>query len=141
MSMIEDMNIGDKYITKSKTITARDVDTFCQANNLNEDLFWSDEAAKAAGLKGRVVPGAQTLVLSMGLLEEVASGLILAGMDKISFLAPLYPEDEVSVEVELLGKKVTSKGDRLFLTYSWVLRNQEGTSVAQGENTECTTKS
>lgn len=137
--MLTDMNIGDKYITKSRSITGRDIDAFCKANRLSEDTFLSDDVGKAAGLKGRVAPGVQTLVITSGLLEEVAWGLLLASMDKIKFITPLYPESSVSVEVELLSKKTTSKG-RVFFTFSWVLKNQDGVVIAQGENTECTTR-
>ena len=140
-AIITDMNIGDKYITKSRSITRRDIDAFCKANRLSEDTFLSDDVGKDAGLKGRVAPGVQTLVITSGLLEEVTWGLLLASMDKIKFLAPLHPEDSVKAEVELLNKKTTSKGDRAFYTFSWALTNQDGVTIAQGENTECTTKS
>ena len=140
-AMIIDMNIGDKHTSKSRTITARDVEEFCQANKLSEDFFLSDDAGKAASLKGIVAPGAQILVILSSLNEELTWGLLLAAMDKIKFLAPLYPEDSVKAEVELLSKKPTSKGDRVFYTFSWALTNKDGVTIAQGENTECTTKS
>lgn len=139
-TMLIDMNIGDKYTTKSRSITARDIDTFCQANRLSEDFFLSDDGGKAVGLRGRVAPGAQILTITSGLLEEVAWGLLLVAMDKVKFLVPLSPGDSVNVEIELLSKKMTSKGDRVFFTYSWVLKNQDGVVIAQGEDTECTTK-
>ena len=139
-TVLTDMNIGDKYTTRSRSITAGDVDSFCQVTGLSEDFFFTDDAAKAAGLKERVVPGAQTVVITLGLLEEVDWGLLLVEIDKTRFLAPFYTNDTVSVEVELLSKKTTSKGDRVFVTYSWVLKNQDGVVIAKGENTECTTK-
>lgn len=138
-ALIIDMDIGDKHISKPRTITLRDVEEFCRANKLSEDFFLSDDAGKAASLKGIVVPGAQTLVILSGFSEEITSGLLLAAMDKIRFLAPLYPGDSVKAEIELLNKKTTSKGDRVFYTFSWALTNQDAVTIAQGETTECTT--
>ena len=138
--MLTDMNIGDKHITKSKSVTAKDLDDFCQVTGISEDIFLNDDAGKTAGLRERVVPGAQTVSMLLGLIGDVAWGLLLAEMDKIKFLSPLYPGDTVRAELELLDRKTTSKGDRVFLTYSWALKNQDGVVVAIGENTECTTK-
>jgi len=138
--MLIDMNIGDTCTTNSRHVTAEDVDIFCRITGIHEDIFSSDDAGKAAGLKGKIVPGAQTLSMLLGLLGDITWGLLLVEMAKIQFLAPLYPGDTVRAEIELLDRKMTSKGDREFFTYSWVLNNQDGVSVAKGENIECTTK-
>ena len=139
-TMLTDMNIGDTCTTNSKQVTAEDVDIFCRVTGIIEDIFSSDDAGKAAGLKGKIVPGAQTVSVLLGLLGDITWGLLLVEMAKIQLLAPLYPGDTVIAEIELLGRKMTSKGDREFLTYSWILKNQDGVAVAKGENIECTTK-
>jgi len=136
---ITGMNIADKFITKARTIAEPEIEAFCRANKLSEDFFLSDEAGKAASLKKRVAPGVQTLTIVSGLMEDLTWGMLLASMDKIRFLSPLYPGNTVHAEVELLNKKTTSRGDRTFYTFSWVLRDQDGLTIAQGENTECTT--
>ncbi len=74
------------------------------------------------------------------LTEDLTFGLLLVSMDKVKFVSPLYPPDTVHLEVHWLNQKKTSKGDRTFFTFSWELKNQEGIIIAQGENTECTTK-
>jgi len=133
------MNIGDKYTIKSRSITVGDVDAFCRVTGITEDFFLDEEAAKSVGLRGKVVPGAQTLAVTLGMVADLTSGLLLAGMDNVRFHTPLYPNDRVSLEIELLGKKPTSKGKRVFYVYRWVLRNQNGVDIASGQNTECTT--
>ena len=139
-AVVLDMKIGDKYTSRTRTVTESEIEAFCRANHLSEDFFLSDEAGKAASLRKRVTPGAQTLVIASALTEDLTFGLLLVSMDKIKFVSPLYPPDTVHLEVQLLNKKTTSKGDRTFYTFSWVLKNQDGTMIAQGENTECTTK-
>ena len=137
--VLTEMEIGDVFTTDSRTVTKGDVDAFCRVTGAGEAIFLDDETARAAGLKGRVVPGSLTLVTTLGLLEDFTEGLLLAGMDKVRFLTPFYPNDSVKLEVELLDRKAGSKGNRLFLTYSWVLKNQSDVAIASGENTECTT--
>ena len=140
-AVIMGMNVGEVYNTRARIITEAEIEAFCNANQLSEDFFLSDEAGKTASLKKRVAPGVQTLTIVSGLIEELTWGMLLASMDKIRFLSPLYPGNTIHVEVKLLNKITTSKGDRTFCTFSWVLRNQDGLAIAQGENAECTTLS
>jgi hypothetical protein len=39
------------------------------------------------------------------------------------------------VDGEVLNRKVTSKGDKVVVTYSWFMKNQDGAVNAQAENT------
>ena len=73
------------------------------------------------------------------LVKVKASGI--CGSDVMEWYrvsrAPLVLGHEISGVIVDLGEGVEryGKGDRVFVTYSWILKNQDGVTVAQGENT------
>jgi acyl dehydratase len=133
---LADREIGEKYVgSATRLITATELDMFCNITGMRGDAFLSDEAARSIGLKSRVLPGAMSIAILFSLLGEFLGPAIFTGMNNLRLLAPVCPNDRLRAEAEVLGKKETSKGNRVFVTYSWMLKNQEGVTVAQGENT------
>jgi len=131
-----DREIGEKYIGgETRLITPTELDMFCNITGMRGDAFLSDKAAQAFGMKARVLPGAMSLAILFSLLGGFLHAAIFTGLNNLRLLAPVYPNDRLSVEAEVLAKKETSKGDRVFVTYSWVLKNQDDIAVVQGENT------
>jgi len=131
-------NPGDKFITPSKIITQGEEELFCAMTENKLGIFLSDEAAKAKGWKGRIIPGPLTFSISIGLMES--SGILddvlaFLGTDELRFVAPVYIGDTLHVEVELVGKKLTKAGDRGTVHYKWRSVNQNGKDVARGMNT------
>lgn len=133
--LVAERNVGDKFESGSRIITGTELDMFCTVAGLRLDAFLNDEAGRALGFKGRVVPGAFAFALVFGLLGELLNGHVHVGTNNMKVLAPLYPYDRVRVEGEVLNKKETSKGDRAFVTWSWAVKNQDDVILVQGENT------
>lgn len=133
--LVAERNVGDKFKSGSRIITGTELDMFCTVAGLRLDAFLNDEAGRALGFKGRVVPGAFAFALVFGLLGELLNGHVHVGTNNMKVLAPLYPYDRVRVEGEVLNKKETSKGDRAFVTWSWAVKNQDDVILVQGENT------
>lgn len=135
--------VGYKFATGTRFITTTDLDTYCNVTGMREDIFLDDETARVVGAKigqvpkGRIVPGAFQLAIVFALLG--GTGLIEEGVylgtNNMKFNAMVYPHDRLRVDGELLNRKVTSKGDRVIVAYSWFLKNQHDVTVAQGENT------
>ena len=133
---LADREVGEKYVgSERRLITPTDLDTFCNITGMRGDAFLSDEAAKTMGMKARVLPGAMSLAVLFYLLGGFLGPAIFTGLNNLKLLAPVHPYNKLRAEAEVLGKKVTSKGDRAFVTYSWSLINQDDVAVAQGENT------
>ena len=133
---LADRDIGEKFIGgETRLITPTELDMFCNITGMRGDAFLSDEAARSLGMKNRVLPGAMSLAILFSLLGEFLGGAIFTGLNNLKLLAPVYPYDKLRAEAEVLNKKETSKGDRVFVTYLWVLKNQDEVAVAQGENT------
>ena len=137
--MVEELvakkNVGDKFSSPSRIITGTELDMFCTVAGLRLDPFLDDEASRALGFKGRVVPGAFVFALVFGMLGELLNGHVHVGTDNMKVLAPLYPYERVRVDGEVVNKKETSRGDGVFVTWSWAIKNQDDVILAQGENT------
>ena len=129
--------VGYKYATGTRFITPTELDIFCDITGIRDDMFLSDEAAKALGLERRVVPRVFIVAVLFALLEEegLTSKGTLLGMNNTRFNVPVCPYDRIRAEGELLNKRVASEGDRVTVTYSWFMKNQDDVVVAQGENT------
>ena len=133
--LVAERNVGDRFKSGSRIITGTELDMLCTVAGLRLDPFLNDEAGRALGFKGRVVPGAFAFALVFGLLGELLNGHVHVGTNDMKVLAPLYPYDRVRVEGEVVSKKETSKGDRAFVTWSWAVKNQDDVILVQGENT------
>ena len=108
---------------------------FCTIAGLRLDAFLNDEKARELGFKGRVVPGSFIFALVFALLGEQLEGHIHVGTNNMKVLNPLYPYDRLRVEGEVLNKKEASRGEKVFITWSWVVKNQDDMVISQGENT------
>jgi acyl dehydratase len=129
---------GEKFITKSRFVTATDVDTFARITGYDDLMFLDEEHAKSKGWKTRIVQGGLVFSMSIGLLEN--SGLIddviaYLGTDNLKFPAPVYPHDILTVDGELLDKRITKDGERGIIHYKWITKNQKGETVVEGVNT------
>ena len=131
--------IGFKFASPTRVIMPMEIDMFCEISGMREEIFLRDEVGRSYGAKGRVVPGVFLMAITLGFLYETglskATGAFYLGTDKFKVNSPVYPFDTVSVEIEVIKKRVTSKGDRVVLTYAWFMKNQEGVVVAEAENT------
>ena len=131
--------LGFKFTTPSRLIAPLEVDLFCEVSGMKEAVFLDDEVGRSYGAEGRVVPGVFLPGIALGLIRETGligvKGSFFLGMDKFKANTPTYPFDTVTIEGEVVNRKVTSKEDRVVVTYLWLLKNQKGTVVAQAENT------
>ena len=133
--LVAKKNVGDKFSSDSRIITGTELDMFCTIAGFRLDSFLDDEAGRALGFKGRVVPGAFVFALVFGMLGELLNGHVHVGTDNMKVLAPLYPYERVRVDGEVVNKKETAKGGRVFVTWAWAIKNQDDAILAQGENT------
>ena len=134
---IQDMEAGDKFVTKSRVITKTDLELYAISTGDTHPMFLSEEHAKSFGWKTQIVPGLLSYSIAIGLL--IQSGYIsdvsaYLGTDKMRFLAPVYPYDTIRVKTEVLSKKKTKSGDWI-CSYRWVINNQNNEDMSEGENT------
>jgi len=134
---IQNMEIGDKLVTKSRVITKTDTELYAISTGDTLPMFLNEEYARSLGWKTQLVPGLFSYSIAVGLLIQsgfIADVMAYMGTDNLRFIAPVYPYDTIRAEVEVLSKKETKKGNWI-CSYKWVIRNQNNEAVAEGENT------
>ena len=120
---------GEKFVTDPKTITEEEQKQFCHITANTLPIFLTDEAAQSKGWARRLVPGAMTMSLSIGLMEQ--AGLLddviaFMAMEKLRYLAPVYIGDTLHVEVLFTEKKPIKDGSRSIIMYKFQTFNQDG---------------
>ncbi|MBK19309.1 MAG: dehydratase [Rhodospirillaceae bacterium] len=129
----EDFAVGDRYPTSTRTITEDDLDRFCELVGYDVPLFLDDDQPENKTFKGRICPS--HLIMSVAtamtgrLFSESLIGLL--GLENGKFLAPVYPGDSLSTEVEVLEKRPTSKPERGIVVFRDHVLNQNGVEVFQ----------
>jgi len=132
---IQKMKIGDKIITKSRTITKTDIELGALLGGDYAPQFLSEKAAQDSGWKTQLLPGICTVNIAYGLLIQagfLSDIIAYMGTDKMRFHVPVYPGDSIRMEAELTSKKKSKKG--WICEYDWMIKNQDGLNVAEGHN-------
>lgn len=109
-----DLKVGEKFRTLNRTITESDIVQFINVTGMVETLFTDLTFSEHGVIKGRVVPAACTYTIIEGLLVQSTmqtTGLALLEVSK-KVKAPVFANDTVHAEVEVLSIKPTSKGNR-----------------------------
>jgi len=132
---LEEAKIGDQLDCGSRIITGTELDMFCTIGGLRLEPFLIDDAAKAMGFKGRLVPGPFLFTVVFGLAGDLLEGHVHVGTNNVKVLAPVFPNDRLSLVIEVADKKKDAKKKRVFTTWAFSLTNQDGVVVFQGDNT------
>ena len=132
MKYFEDFKIGDKIITRARTITETDIVNFAAFSADWYPLHTDAEYAKKAQFGERIAHGMLVLSAASGLmpLYEMAI-LAFYGMDKVRFLAPTKIGDTIHVELEVIDKQDKSEhGGVISLKESIKNQRDEDVTVA-----------
>ena len=134
----EDLEVGDSAVTMSRTITETDIINFMGISGVFEELHMSLEYIQKHSIFGkRISPGPLTFVIAEGLAVQLGlfhrTGMALLAVEHMTWKAPVFCNDTVHVEIEVLGKKETSKPDRGVVTFRHIVRKQTGDVVMEME--------
>src|ERR687889_2384870 len=115
--------------TRSRTVTARDIELFTELTGDRNPLHYDEQAAAATRFGGIIVQGGVT----SGLLNAVVAedlpgpGTVFLHVDW-DFKAPVRPGDEITAEVEVLE----AREDKPLTKLRTTIANQDGTVVLDG---------
>jgi len=127
----EDLSIGQRFITRTHTITSDEIKAFA-ARYDPQPFHLDEEAARHTLFKGLVASGWHTAALTMSLIVEalpLAGGAIGAGGELI-WPRPTRPGDTLHVEIEILELRPSrSRPDRAHAIMRNTTRNQHGEAV------------
>ena len=128
----EEMIVGSKLRTASRTVTEADLVNFVALAGFNEPLFYDAGHAREGGYSGRLVPGALTYALAEGLVIQShvlhGTGLAFMHMD-LDVRGPLYVGDTITVVVEITAARPSNRPGRGVVTARNTVYNQHGDEV------------
>lgn len=139
MLYFDELKVGDEFVTPARTITEADVGMFAGLTGDYNQLHINKEAMKDSQFGERIVHGLLTFSISHGLMFQngVLNGstIAFAGIDNISFLAPVMFNDTVYVKI-IVSKLYESKTkpDRGVAYFDFETINQNNVVVQKSTN-------
>lgn len=134
----EDIEVGNEYVTPSRTITEADVVMFAALTWDCHPMHIDAEYAHNTIYGERIAHGLLGLAYMDGLKSRVPLEDELVSMGTIrwtvNFRAPIRIGDTVTVRFKVAGKRETSKPDRGIITLQCLLMNQRGEVVQEAEH-------
>jgi acyl dehydratase len=132
----EDFSVGQSFTTPGRTISEADVMNFAAWTGDNNQIHTDAEFAKQTRYGQRIVHGMLGASLCLGLIARIGafegSAVALLGIDGWRFTAPVFIGDTLSCTVEIVGTRLTSKGNTGVVQRELKLINQRGEVVQQG---------
>lgn len=132
----EELTMGEKLFTLSRTIAETDIINFICLAGITEELFTSIEYIRDRSIfKNRIAPGALTFSIAEGLTIQTGmlhdTGMAFLGLKDMRITAPVFKDDTIRVEIEVIDKKETSKPDRGIVTFVHRVKNQRDEVVME----------
>ncbi|WP_117161289.1 MaoC/PaaZ C-terminal domain-containing protein [Paraliobacillus sp. X-1268] len=129
---IEDLKVGQQFNLEPIKVEKEDVLDFAKKYD-PQRIHIDEEFAKQGMFKGIIASGYQTIGLVWSrwieadvLGDEVITG---AGVDQIRWTKPVYPNDLLIGTVEVMNKRLSSRGGRGTVTFSFTINNQNKETV------------
>jgi acyl dehydratase len=127
----EDFAVGEKFVTRSRTITESDVVQFAALTGDFTYLHVDAVAAAATPFGQRIAHGALVYSYSIGLTTQLnlVEGTVIAfyGLDRLRSVKPAFFGDTIHVEKTVTSLERKEKGG--LITYDTRVVNQHGDPV------------
>lgn len=129
----EDFAVGDVFDLGTRTVTREEIVAF--ASQWDPQPFHVDEqAARSSSFGGLIASGWHTASLCMRLYVDAllldAASMGSPGLDEVRWLAPVRPDDTLSVSLSVLDTRPSSKEPgRGTVLLQWEAANQDGVVV------------
>ena len=134
MQYFEDIAVGATHRFGAYAVTREEVVDFARRYD-PQPFHLSDEAAAQTHFGRLSASGWHTCAMTMAMLVENLSknrqaGLGSPGVDELRWLKPVYPGDTLSVETEVLEKRVSASRPEMGIYKSRItVTNQHGVAV------------
>ena len=130
MKYFEDFQVGEKLITRARTIIEADLMSFAALTGDWYPLHTDIEFARKSRYGERIAHGMLVLSYANGLIPFCEMAIIaFYGMDKVRFTAPTKIGDTIHVELEVTEKQERDERSGLITFREWV-KNQRDEGVA-----------
>ena len=132
----DDFHIGQKFVTKSRTITETDVLSFAGLSWDHNQLHTDAEYAANTQFGKRIAHGLLGVIAHAGLSYQLTEDSILALLElNWKFKGPIFLGDTIHVEQEVQELRESSTGDRGILKFEKKVINQRGEVIQTGTTT------
>ena len=132
----EDFSVGQKFVTKARTITEADIVNFAGLSWDHNQLHTDAEYAASTLYGKRIAHGLLGVIAHAGLSYELTEDSILALLELTwQFKAPIYIGDTIHVEQIVKILRESNAGDRGILTFEKEVLNQKDEVVQTGTTT------
>ena len=132
----DDFSVGQKFVTKARTITEADVVNFAGLSWDHNQLHTDAEYAASTGFGKRIAHGLLGVIAHAGLSYELTEDSILALLKLTwQFKAPIYIGDTIHVEQTVKNLRESRSADRGILTFEKAVINQKDEVVQTGTTT------
>ena len=123
------ISVGDRA-TRSLTLTAEHVEQFAQLSGDRNPLHFDEDFAVATPFRRLVVQGGLTtgLLHALVAMDLPGPGTVFMNQEW-KFRAPVFIDDTITAEAEVLSKHATKPVTTLGIT----VRRQDGETVLEGE--------
>lgn len=132
----DDFYVGQKFVTKARTVTEADVVNFAALSWDHNQLHTDAEYAAKTIYGKRIVHGLLGITIHAGLAYQLTEESILAFLElKWQFKLPIFIGDTIHVEQVVKEMCEDSKKDRGMLTFEKEIINQRNEVVQTGTTT------
>ena len=132
----DDFHLGQKFITRGRTVTETDVVNFAGLSWDHNQLHTDREYAAATRFGKRIAHGLLGVMMHAGLSYQLTEDSILALLElSWTFKAPIFIGDTIHVEQVVQDLRESSQTDRGILTFDKKIVNQKGEVVQTGRTT------
>lgn len=132
----DDLEVGQVYRSASRTLSEADLTMFSMFSGDWNRVHSDAEHMKDEG--GRLLHGVLGIAVVTGLMDKVGwfanSAIAMTGIDEWKFLRPLRIGDTVTMEMEILGTRLVSAGDKGFVDRRFTLFDQHGNKAQEGRS-------
>lgn len=133
----EDFSEGQIFTSPARTVTETDLVSFSMLSGDWNAIHTDVEFAESSYYGKRVVHGLFGLSMMTGLMDRTGlfsgSAIAMLGIKDWQFKAPIFIGDTLHFELEILSKRLTSKGDRGIVGRRFRLINQRGEVTQEGD--------
>ena len=132
----DDFHVGQRFITKARTVTEADVVNFACLSWDHNQLHTDAEYAADTRYGRRIAHGLLGTVMHSGLAYQLTEDSIVAFLEMTwQFKLPIYVGDTIHVEQAVKAMRESTKPDRGILTFEKEIINQRGEVVQTGTTT------
>jgi 3-hydroxybutyryl-CoA dehydratase len=128
MRYFEDFTIGERTVTRGRTITETDIVNFAALSGDWYPLHTNTEYAKSTIFKERIAHGLLVLSIATGFVQLYEMSIIaFYGMEKVRAIVPTKIGDTIHVDLEVTAKEPKEKGTGI-VEFKVTVINQRGES-------------